>query len=59
MSYKTDPPKTGYSDSKYTLKLKKKHKKIKKYNLKFWKLKNRFNETYNHQVIESWPTKMN
>ena len=24
MSYKTDPPKTGYSDSKYALKLKKK-----------------------------------
>jgi len=30
MSYKTDPPKTGYSDSKYTLKLKKNtHKKLK------------------------------
>ena len=29
MSYKTDPPKTGYSDSKYTLKLKKNTKKLK------------------------------
>ena len=28
MSYKTDPPKTGYNDSKYTLKFTKTTKKI-------------------------------
>ena len=59
MSYKTDPPKLDIMIEIWFEIFQNHKKNLKKYSIKFWKLKNRFNETYNHQVIEGWPTKMN
>ena len=46
--YKTDPPKSGNSDSKYNLKIFKNKKiKLKKDPLKFQKIKNTYKEASN------------
>ena len=55
--YKTDPPKSGNSDSKYNLKFSKNKIKLKKGPLKFQKIINIYEEASNQKVKKQTPTK--